>query len=125
MIEHSGRHRRQPARRSRDDRALRRAYDYLGECPERNVSLDELADVAGIGKFRLLRLFRERIGLPPHALQIAHRIYRARRMLEAGASIADAALAAGFADQSHMHRHFRSGLGITPREYQVRLRPAS
>ena len=89
---------------------------------ERNVSLDELAAVAGIGKFRLIRLFRERIGLPPHALQIAHRIHRARRMLEGGASIADAA---GFADQSHMHRHFRSGLGITPREYRVRLRPPS
>jgi hypothetical protein len=55
-----------------DDRALRLAYDYLRDQPERNVGLDELA-AAGIGKFRLIRLLREHAGLPPHALQVAHR----------------------------------------------------
>ena len=53
----------------RDDRALRLACDYLGDQSERNVGLDELATAAGIGKFRLIRLFRARTGLPPHALQ--------------------------------------------------------
>jgi AraC-like DNA-binding protein len=105
----------------RDERALRLALDYLADRPERNVSLDELATAAGIGKFRLVRLFRERTGLPPHALQIAHRIRVARRLLEAGEAIADAAFATGFSDQSHLHRHFKRGLGITPRQYQQRL----
>lgn len=49
----------------RDDRALRAACDYLAERSERNVGLDERAAAAGIGKFRLVRLFRERTGLPP------------------------------------------------------------
>jgi AraC-like DNA-binding protein len=110
-------------RSARDDRALRLARDYLGDQPQRNISLDELADVAGIGKFRLLRLFREQTGLPPHALQIAHRIRRAQRLLEAGDSIAEAAAATGFADQSHLHRHFRRSLGMTPRQYQLRFTP--
>jgi AraC-like DNA-binding protein len=52
---------RQPLR-DRDDKALRAACDYLAEQPERNISLDELANVAGISKFRLIRLFRERTG---------------------------------------------------------------
>ena len=91
--------------------------------PERNVGLDELAAAAGIGKFRLIRLFRERTGLPPHALQIAHRIRTARRLLEAGEPIADTAFATGFADQSHMHRHFQRSLGLTPARYQQRFRP--
>jgi hypothetical protein len=47
-----------------DDRALRWADDYLADQPERNAGLDELA-AAGIGKFRLIRLFRERTGLAP------------------------------------------------------------
>jgi len=47
-----------------DDRALRWAYDYLADQPERNAGLDELA-AAGIGKFRLIRLFRGRTGLAP------------------------------------------------------------
>src|SRR4051794_23038628 len=67
----------------RDDRALRLACDYLGDQPARNIGLDELASVAGLGKFRLVHLFRERTGLPPHALQVAHRVRAARRLLEA------------------------------------------
>jgi transcriptional regulator GlxA family with amidase domain len=114
--------RRTPAQRSpldtRDDKALRTACDYLGDRPERNVGLDELATAAGIGKFRLIRLFRERTGLPPHALHVAHRIRAARRLLERGHSIAATAAATGFADQSHLHRHFRRSLGMTPGEYQ-------
>jgi len=118
-----------PSRRSRpvlthrDDAALRRAFEYLAGQPERNIGLDELAGVAGIGKFRLVRLFRERTGLPPHALQIAQRVRAARRLLEAGESVAAAAAATGFADQSHLHRHFRRSLGVTPAEYRRRLQP--
>jgi AraC-like DNA-binding protein len=115
-----------PPRRSplsdRDDRALRAANDYLADRPERNVCLDELAAAAGIGKFRLVRLFRERTGLPPHALHIGHRIRVARRLLEAGETIAATAAATGFADQSHLHRHFQRSLGLTPGEYRRRFR---
>ena len=105
----------------RDDKALRLARDYLADRPERNISLDELATAAGIGKFRLIRLIRQRTGLPPHALQLAHRIRNARRLLEAGETITEAAAAAGFADQSHLHRHFLRSLGVTPAEYQQRF----
>jgi AraC-like DNA-binding protein len=106
----------------RDDRALRLACDHLGDRSDSNVGLDELAAVAGIGKFRLVRLFRERTGLPPHALQIAHRVRRARRLLESGHTIAETAASTGFADQSHLHRHFQRSLGFTPGEYQRRFR---
>jgi AraC-like DNA-binding protein len=105
----------------RDNRALRQACEYLADQPERNVGLDELAAAAGVDKFHLTRLFRERIGLPPHALQIAHRIRNARRLLEAGQTIAATAAATGFADQSHLHRHFQRGLGLTPGEYRRRF----
>ena len=105
-----------------NQRALRLASEYLAADPTRNVSLDELAAVAGIGKFRLVRLFRDQTGLPPHALQLAHRIRLARRRLEGGATIADAASDSGFADQSHLHRHFVRALGMTPRAYQQRVR---
>jgi AraC-like DNA-binding protein len=122
LIERSSPVRRpRPVLTPRDDRALRVASEYLADRPERNVGLDELAAVAGIGKFRLVRLFRERTGLPPHALQVAHRVRAARRLLEAGETIAATATATGFADQSHLHRHFQRSLGVTPGEYQRRL----
>ncbi len=105
----------------RDDRALSLARDHLAAYPARNIGLDELAHVAGIGKFQLVRLFRERTGVSPHALHIAHRIRAARRMLEHGQTIASAAAATGFVDQSHLHRHFTRTLGLTPGEYKRRL----
>jgi AraC-like DNA-binding protein len=104
-----------------DDRALRLACDYLGDHATRNVGLDELAAAAGIGKFRLIAIFRQRTGLPPHALQIAHRIRNARRLLEHGETIAHTAAATGFTDQSHLHRHFHRSLGLTPAAYQRRF----
>ena len=123
IVDHAAPGRRaRPTLTPRDDRAFRASCEYLADRPERNVRLDELADVAGVGKFRLVRLFRERTGLPPHALQVAHRIRAARRLLEAGESVAATAAATGFADQSHLHRHFKRSLGLTPREYQRRLR---
>lgn len=106
---------------ARDDRAVRLALGYLADRPERNVGLDELAGVAGIGKFRLVRLVRERTGLPPHALHLAHRVRAARRLLEAGEPIARAASLTGFVDQSHLHRHFRRSLGMTPAQYRARV----
>lgn len=107
-----------PATTSAGDKEFRLARDYLAEHAERSISLDELAAVAGVGKFRLVTLFRERTGLPPHALQIAHRVRRARRLLEAGHTGAEAAARTGFTDQSHLHRHFRRSLGFTPGQYQ-------
>ena len=117
----STREERGPAE-GRDEKALRLAFEYLADRPERNVGLDELAAAAGIGKFRLIRLFRARTGLPPHALQIAHRLRIARRLLEAGEPISGTAFATGFADQSHLHRHFQRSLGLTPAKYQQRFR---
>jgi pimeloyl-ACP methyl ester carboxylesterase len=67
LIERHTAHRpTRPPLAGRDDRALRLALEYLAERPERNV--DELAVAAGIGKFHLVRLFRERTGLPLKAL---------------------------------------------------------
>jgi AraC-like DNA-binding protein len=105
----------------RDDRALRSARDYLAENVGQNVGLEELAAAAGVGRFRLIRLFRHRTGLAPHTLQLAYRVRAARRLLEAGHSIAETAAATGFADQSHLHRHFQRGLGMTPGEYRRRF----
>lgn len=121
VVAGSGAHRvPRPGRTPRDERALRLAHDYLADRPEHHVGLDELVNAAGIGKFRLVRLFREQTGLPPYAFQIAHRIRRARRLLEAGHPIASVAASTGFADQSHLHRHFQRSLGITPLTYQRR-----
>jgi AraC-like DNA-binding protein len=104
-----------------DQPALRRACELLNDDIAANPSLDDLARAAGVGRFRLLRLFRAGVGLPPHRYLLAQRIRLARRMLERGVPIGEVAAATGFADQSHLHRHFRRTLGVTPGQYAGRV----
>jgi AraC-like DNA-binding protein len=113
---------RRVRRVTRDDPAVRHALDHLRAEPTRNVSLDELAMVAGTSKSRLVRLFRDAFGVPPHAFQISQRVMLARRLLERGGRATDVAPAAGFTDQSHLHRHFRRRLGMTPMQYARAVR---
>jgi AraC-like DNA-binding protein len=104
-------------RRARGDPALRRACELLRDERAGNVTLDELARAAGVSRHRLSRLFRAAYGMPPHRFQLADRIGVARRLLERGVPVAEVAQATGFFDQSHLHRHFRPTLGMTPARY--------
>jgi AraC-like DNA-binding protein len=82
------------------------------------VTLARLADVAGLDAFSLLRGFARAYGLPPHAWLIQERVRRAQALLRKGIALADAAVDVGFADQSHLNRHFKRVLGITPGSYR-------
>lgn len=97
--------------------ALRRALSLIADDPAADVSLTDLAAAAGLSEYLLVKAFRERFGVPPHAFQVAQRVNRARRLLEAGVPAGETAAMAGFFDQSHLHRHFRRRMGLTPREY--------
>jgi AraC-like DNA-binding protein len=79
-----------------------------------SLSLDELAAAAKLGKFRALRAFKRRHGIPPHTYELCLRLGRARALIKSGMSLAATAMECGFADQSHMTRHFRAFHGYTP-----------
>lgn len=92
--------------------------ERLAEIDSQTPSLDDLARIAGASKYQLLRAFRKRYGLPPHAWLLSLRAERARSLIQAGASLATAAAQSGFADQSHMTRTFRRYYGYTPGAWQ-------
>jgi AraC-like DNA-binding protein len=81
-------------------------------------SLGELAALVGTSRYALLRAFRARYGLPPHAYLNQLRVRRARALLDDGMPAAAVAVAVGFADQSHLSRHFRRLVGLAPGRYQ-------
>jgi AraC-like DNA-binding protein len=95
-------------------------HDHLFE----DVSLAQLAEIAGISKFHFLRAFRDRFGLPPHAYQLQHRIFRAKELLQV-LPPAQVAQQCGFSDQSHFHRVFRAMVGTTPGRYAGQFRSVS
>ncbi len=105
--------------------ALARARDYLaGHCTE-NVSLTRLATAVGLDPFSLLRGFSRAFGLPPHSYLLQERVRRAQALLRAGLSPAEVAAEVGFADQSHLTRHFKRILGITPGRYRRAATPGT
>jgi AraC-like DNA-binding protein len=100
------------------DTGLSAVRDLLAERVAENVGLDELAGVAGLSRFHLIRAFQRRYGVTPFAYLRHRRIEKARAVLRTGASLADAAAGAGFADKSHLGRSFRAVMGATPGEYR-------
>lgn len=78
------------------------------------LDLGRLAAAARVTRFQVIRDFKRAIGLTPTAYIRDRRVRRAALLIEQGLGLADAALAAGFADQSHLSRTFRATHGITP-----------
>lgn len=104
--------------RGQERRVVRRIREYLDENIHRNVALEELAELSGLSPYYLIRVFRQELGLTPHAYFEQLRVHRARRLLKEGLSIADVAVYLGFTDQSHLHRHFKKLTGVTPGAYR-------
>ncbi|WP_394839633.1 helix-turn-helix domain-containing protein [Pendulispora rubella] len=101
---------------------VRTLKEHLDACYAREVPLDELAALVGMNKFAMVRAFTGEVGFPPHAYQVLLRIHHARLLLRAGTTAAATATAVGFADQSHLNRHFKRIEGMTPGEYGRRAR---
>ena len=83
-----------------------------------------MAEAAGLSRFALIRAFSDETGLTPHRYLQAVRANRARDLLAAGEVPAEAAVRAGFSDQAHMTRVFKSFYGVTPGRYRSAARPS-
>ena len=101
----------------RDDALADRVRELIDARVAEGLSLTETAEAFGVHPTSVVRAFTRRHGLPPHRYLTGRRIDLARRLLLAGMPAAEVATAAGFADQSHLTRHFRRMLGTTPVAY--------
>ncbi len=98
---------------------VQRIQDYLRANYADTISLEQLADIANLKPLRLLRVFRKEVGLPPHAYLVQVRVTRAKVLLSMAVPIAQVAADTGFTDQSHLTRHFKRLVGVTPRQYAL------
>jgi AraC-like DNA-binding protein len=106
-----------PIPASREPRAVRLSREYLEEHAQENVTLQALSRSAGLSAFHLCRVFREAVGMTPHAYQTQVRVRHAKSLLRAGLPITLVAAEAGFYDQAHLTRHFKRIVGLTPGRY--------
>ena len=94
-----------------------RLVDYLTAHFSNDVTLPQLAELAGMTPYHVIRCFNRETGLSPHAYLNQLRLREARRLLAQGQRPAEVAISVGFYDQSALNRHFRKAFGVTPGQY--------
>ncbi|BAZ13878.1 AraC family transcriptional regulator [Calothrix sp. NIES-4071] len=90
--------------------------DYIDSHLEQDIKLSDLAKLIEVSQYYFCTLFKQSTGLPPHKYLIQQRVQRAKFLLQhTNLSIADIALQSGFTDQSHLNKHFKRLVGVTPK----------
>jgi AraC family transcriptional regulator len=100
-------------------RSVIQAMKYIHDNYPNDVRLADIAGAAHLSPYHLTRVFKKATGVSPHRYLVQVRVNSARSLLTAGAgdrSLAEIASAVGFADQSHLTRHFKRMLGMTPKQ---------
>jgi AraC family transcriptional regulator len=106
-----------------DHGRLRRALDYIAANTDNDITLAQLAEVAGYSLFHFARQFTLAMGVSPHRYISRMRLEKAMAELAAGKRpLADIALHAHFSSQASFTRAFHRATGMTPKEYRRRRR---
>jgi AraC family transcriptional regulator len=94
---------------------VKRAKEIFCAKLDSSVSLKDVARECGLSLSYFSRAFRRSLGVPPHTWLLQHRIEVAKEKLrDRRLSVAQVALACGFADQSHLTRVFTQVVGLSP-----------
>ncbi len=104
---------------------ISKAVSHLRQNYREDISIRELARIAGLSLRQLQRKFKAFFGVGPKQFLIKTRLLAACHALRGtDQSLAEVAFACGFSDQSAFARHFRSQFGLTPREFRRQERAA-
>ena len=100
-------------------RLRRMMTEFIDQNLSENITLEDLAALAGLSSFHFSRKFKADLGMAPHAYVLSRRIDRAKSLLN-GSRLPLKLVAAecGFTDQSHLSRVFRKFLGVTPNNFR-------
>lgn len=108
--------------RSEGTPRFERVIDYLRSNLAERLTLQQLAEVAGLSPFHFLRSFQAQHHATPQQMLMALRLFEAKRRLAAGEAPAQVAAATGMSDQAHLNRTFRRRYGVTPARYRKQVR---
>ena len=92
-----------------------RICEYIESHLQENIALEVLAEIAQLSVHHFARAFRQSLGVPPHNYIVLRRVEHAQQMLRnTDLPLSEIAIEAGFTDQSHLARHFRTITGVSP-----------
>lgn len=97
-------------------REVQRVVDYINDHLDRTLTLAELSATINLSPAHFTRVFKHAVGLAPHQYLIKQRLELARALLvEGNTTISTVAQRVGFADHSHLNRHFKRAFGVSPK----------
>ena len=97
---------------------LQQVLDYIDAYLSQELALADLAALVSLSPNHFTGLFKQSTGFTPHQYVIKQRVERAKqRLLEGRLTLAEVALDVGFAHQSHLNRHFKRWVGVTPKAF--------
>jgi AraC-like DNA-binding protein len=103
--------------RARNPSLAHQLRGLLDEKFVEGISLQDASQQLHVHPAHLVRIFSKEFGMGPHQYLTGRRVDLARRLLLAGMPQRLVSAAAGFYDQSHLNRHFKRVLGVTPGAY--------
>ena len=104
------------------DRRLTRVLDYMDENYAKSVTLERLAQEAGISRFHFVRLFRARVGVTPHRHLVHLRMAAAEAMLkQSELSVSEVAFACGYTNEAHFSTAFKRHFALAPRQHRLEI----
>jgi AraC family transcriptional regulator len=100
------------------------AIEYIQDQLGTDLTVSGIAQAVYMSPYHFTRLFKESTGLSPYQYVIEARVRKAKELLTTGQfTISEAAFHLGFADQSHLTRHFKRVFGLPPTRLLSRRRP--
>jgi AraC family transcriptional regulator len=98
---------------------LQQAIDYIQAHLDQKLTLEAIAQHLNMSVYHFCDLFKQSVGIAPYKYVLQQRVERAKLLLkDKERAIVDIALECGFANQTHLNRHFRKFTGITPKTYR-------
>jgi len=102
---------------------LKRVLDHIGDNLAKDLSLTQLAAVAGMSPHYFAELFRRSTGHAPHRYVLLQRMERAKLGLrDIERSVTDVGVDIGFQNASHFARMFRKFVGVSPTQFQSEMK---
>ncbi|NJM63419.1 MAG: helix-turn-helix domain-containing protein [Oscillatoriales cyanobacterium RU_3_3] len=98
---------------------LQQAIDYIQANLDQKLSLEAIAQQLNMSVYHFCDLFKQSTGIAPYKYVLQQRVERAKQLLkDEERAIVDIALECGFANQTHLNKHFRKFTGTTPKAYR-------